>query len=333
MAKKPIDELGRTTLEWAEYRKKAGEIWNSIPAGQPKKKIVEEALGRGYWPDKDGNMVEWTLKSNKDRLENFQRQPLKTRKRNQEAFTNKRKTDLAETNKLAAKEDLDAGKVKQKEIQSVKGRNADHIVEVQTFGPATEQLNKEYAAGAISEEEYLKRKKILSNTGDTAQNFQDLSVIENQNKKDVVEAKNKALKKMEELNPSARHLDDKYVKAMGLANDYKVTKFAKAIRAIKPLAKFVPVVGAGVVGLDVKARTQEAIENPTWQNKTQAALGGAELALEGFELATGGVGAIVTTPLQIGLMIADQAVHQTEDSFKRPERNWQARLDARRGSR
>lgn len=328
-----IDKDGFTKLPWEEYRVKAGKIWNSIPAGQPKKKIVEAQLGKGRWPDKNGNLIEYTLKSNKDRKENFQRQPVKTRKKNQEAFTNKRKTDLTETNKLAAKEDLEAGKVKQKEIQSVKGRNADHIVEVQTFGPATEQLNKEYAAGAISEEEYLKRKKILSNTGDTAQNFQDLSVIENQNKKDVVEAKNKALKKMEELNPSARHLDEKYVKAMGIANDYKVSKFAKAIRAIKPVAKFVPVIGAGMVGLDVKAKTEEAIRNPTWQNKTQAALGGVEAALEGFELATGGVGGLITTPLQIGLMIADQLIHQTEDSFKRPERNWQARLDARRGKR
>ncbi len=333
MSKKPIDELGRTTLPWAEYRVKAGKIWNSIEPGKPKKKIVEEALGRGYWPNKEGEWVEWTLKSNKDRIENFQRQPQSTRQKNQEAFTKKRKGDLSETNKLASQADLDAGKIKQKEIKKVKGRNADHIVEVQTFGPATEQLNKEYKAGAISEEEYLKRKKILSNTGDTAQNFQDLSVIENQNKKDIVELKNKTLQKMEELNPSTRHLDEKYLKAMGIANDYKVSKFAKAIRAIKPIAKFVPIVGAGVVGLDVKARTQEAIENPTWQNKTQAALGGAELALEGFELATGGVGAIITTPLQIGLMIADQAIHQTEDSFKRPERNWQARLDARRGSR
>lgn len=316
MAKKPIDELGRTTLPWAEYRVKAGKIWNSIEPGKPKKKIVEEALGRGYWKNKEGEWVEWILKSNKDRIENFQRQPLSTRESNSNAFTKKRKTDLAETNKLASKEDLAAGKVKQKDIQSVPGRNADHITEVQTFGPATEQLNKEWKAGAIGEEEYLRRKKILSDTGDTAQNFQDLSVIENQNKKDIVEAKNKALKNMEELNPSTRHLDEKYVKAMGLANDYKVSKFAKAIRAIKPVGKFIPVIGAGIVGLDVKARTQEAIENPTWQNKTQALLGGVEAGLEGFELATGGVGGLITTPLQIGLMIADQLIHQTEDEWK-----------------
>ena len=56
-------------------------------------------------------------------------------------------------------------------------------------------------------------------------------------------------------------------------------------------------------------------------------------ALEGFDLATGGVGGLITTPLQIGLMIADQMVHQTEDEFQRGPRNWQARLDARRGVR
>ena len=255
MAKKPIDELGRTTLPWAEYRVKAGEIWNSIEPGKPKKKIVEEALGKGYWPDKEGNMVEWTLKSNKDRLENFQRQPVTTRKKNQEAFTNKRKTDLAETNKLAAKEDLEAGKIKQKKIQSVPGRNADHIVEVQTFGPATEQLNKEWKSGAISEEEYLKRKKILSNTGDTAQNFQDLSVIENQNKKDVVEAKNKALKKMEEVNPSIRHLSDKYADAMAVANKYKITKYAKKT------TKLLPYLGTAVVITNLNGRVHAAVKD------------------------------------------------------------------------
>ena len=157
-----IDKDGFTKLPWEKYRVKAGEIWNSIPAGQPKKKIVEAQLGKGRWPDKNGNMIEWTLKSNKDRKENFQRQPVKTRQKNQEAFTKKRKGDLSETNKFASQTDLDAGKIKQKEIKKVKGRNADHIVEVQTFGPATEQLNKEWKAGAISEEEYLKRKKILS---------------------------------------------------------------------------------------------------------------------------------------------------------------------------
>ena len=117
------------------------------------------------------------------------------------------------------------------------------------------------------------------------------------------------------------------------APTYKVSKVAKAVKAVKPLAKFVPIVGAGVVGLDAKARTQEAIDNPTWQNKTQAALGGAELALEGFELATGGVGAIVTTPLQIGLMFADQMIHQTEDSFQRSKTDWDTRRAARRGQR
>ena len=107
MAKKPIDELGRTTLPWAEYRVKAGKIWNNIPFGEPKQAIVEEALGKGYWPDKEGNMVEWNLKSNKDRIENFQRQPVKTRKANAEQFTKNRKlneqfTDI--TSEEAAKD-------------------------------------------------------------------------------------------------------------------------------------------------------------------------------------------------------------------------------------
>ena len=302
MAQKPIDELGRTTLPWAEYRVKAGEIWNSIEPGKPKKKIVEEALGKGYWPDKEGNWVEWTLKSNKDRLENFQRQPVTTRIKNQKAFTNKRKTDLAETNKLAAKEELDAGKIKQKEIQSVPGRNADHIVEVQTFGPATEQLNKEWKAGVISEDEYLKRKKILADTGDTAQNFQDLSVIENQNKKDIVEAKNKALKKMEEVNPSLRHLSDKYVDAMAVANKYKAIKLARKT------TKLLPYLGTAVVITNLNGRVHAAVKDPSAKNIGLAGLATADALLEGAEYLTAGLALPLTTLLQAGIISAETVI-------------------------
>ena len=302
MSKKPIDNKGFTTLPWAEYRVKAGEIWNSIPAGQPKKKIVEEALGVGRWPDKDGNLIEYTLKSNKDRKENFQRQPVKTRKKNQEAFTKKRKSDLTATNELAKQEDLDAGKIKQKQIQSVTGRNADHIIEVQTFGPATEQLNKEYKAGAISEEEYLKRKNILSNTGDTAQNFQDLSVIENQNKKDIVEAKNKALKKMEELNPSLRHLTDKYQTAMQIAERYKVTKLAKKT------TKLLPYLGTAIVLNNLNGRVHAATQKPTAKNIGLAGLAAADAVLEGVEYATGGLALPITTLLQAGIIGAETVI-------------------------
>ena len=88
-----------------------------------------------------------------------------------------------------------------------------------------------------------------------------------------------------------------------------------------------------MVLLNAKAQAEEAIANPTWQNKAQAGLAGVDAALEGIELATGGVAGIITTPLQIGTMIADQLIHQTEDSFSREERDWDARIASRRSQR
>ena len=111
---------------------------------------------------------------------------------------------------------------------------------------------------------------------------------------------------------------------MQLAEGYDITKVAKLS---KRALRYVPIVGSGIVALNFKATAQEAIDDPTWQNKTQAAIAGADTALEGFELATGGVGGILTTPLQLGFMVADQLVHQTEDDF---QRNTTSTADKRR---
>jgi|TARA_R100000482_G_scaffold63552_1_gene23524 hypothetical protein len=333
-----IDKDGFTKLDWKDYQKKANELIQDLPHGKDWQAEIVSKLGKGAWEFEDQGVVTYNLNRTTNKKTgkwNIKRKRDSVRAQHLQKAADTRNTRLENANVVMGDEAIEAGKVKQKEIQAKAGRNADHILEVQTFGPAQELLEEELAKGAITQAEYNKRLQILkdSNIGDSAENFQDLSESANQAKKNEVYAKNKSLEKLEKANPSTRHLDEKYVKAMGLANDYKVTKFAKAIRAIKPLGVLVPVVGSGILSLDVKARTDEAIANPTWQNKTQAALGGVELALEGFELATGGAGAVVTTPLQIGLMIADQAIHQTEPEFKRAPRNWQARLDARRGKR
>lgn len=241
----------------------------------------------------------------------------------------------------------------------VGGKAWDHTYELQDFGPRYKSILEEFASGSIDEAEFknLVAGEVSKNPGDIKRNLKLLDEADNYAKRARVEGEVKEFKKGEAYKvrdakyTEFQKLDDvtkaskleeahkqavkftKYDFAKNLAKEapnYKVTKVAKAV---KPIAKFIPIVGAGVVGLDAKARTQEAIENPTWQNKTQAALGGAELALEGFELATGGVGAIVTTPLQIGLMFADQMIHQTEDSFQRSETDWDARRAARRGQR
>ena len=104
-------------------------------------------------------------------------------------------------------------------------------------------------------------------------------------------------------------------------------------KGVKRALKFVPVVSAGAVLMSAKTYAAEAEADPTWQNKAQSILANVDVGLEGVELATGGVAGLVTTPLQIGLMFADQMIHQTEDSFQRSETDWDARRAARRGQR
>ena len=145
--------------------------------------------------------------------------------------------------------------------------------------------------------------------------------------------------------------NNKYQQSVAMADSYKLEtdlnkvdipkkgNIAGAVtgvlsnKGVKRALKFVPVVSAGAVLMNAKTYAAEAEADPTWQNKAQSILANVDVGLEGVELATGGVAGFVTTPLQIGLMFADQMIHQTEDSFSRPERDWDARIASRRGQR
>ena len=196
-------------------------------------------------------------------------------------------------------EAVEAGKVKQKEIQAKPGRNADHIIEVQTFGPAQELLEEEYAKGAISKAEYDKRLQILkdSNIGDSAENFQDLSESANQVKKNEVYAKNKSLEKLEKGNPSLRHLKDKYADVMEVVDNYKITKYAKKT------TKLLPYLGTAVVITNLNGKVHAAVKEPSAKNLGLAGLAAADAVLEGLEYATGGLALPITTLLQAGIMV------------------------------
>ena len=322
------DAKGRTTLEWKVYKKKAQEIIAGIPESQRNwQKTVIDRLGIPYFPV-DGKKVEFGLNTRN----NLRKKQSTVRTKNMADVQANRTGSLNNANDLIDHQKLKEGLVKKANIQSKPARNADHIWEVQEFGPTLKQLEKEYAAGAISKAEYDKRMKIFidQNPGDHVDNLQDLHFAQNNKKKDIVDMKNKTLQAMEEGNPSLRHLDPKYKRAMELAEGYDITKVAKLS---KRALKYVPIVGSGIVALNFKATAQEAIDDPTWQNKTQAAIAGADTALEGFELATGGAGGILTTPLQLGLMVADQLIHQTEDDFQRSTYDWSERRAARHGNR
>jgi len=58
MAKKPIDELGRTTLEWPEYQKKANELLKKVPTGENWQDYLTKELGKGFW-DFEGVKTEY----------------------------------------------------------------------------------------------------------------------------------------------------------------------------------------------------------------------------------------------------------------------------------
>ena len=77
-----IDEDGFTKLSWEDYRKEAKKIWDKIPRGDSKKAVVEKALGKGLWPDKEGNMVHWELNTSNSK-DGFQRKKKSTRDLNQ----------------------------------------------------------------------------------------------------------------------------------------------------------------------------------------------------------------------------------------------------------
>lgn len=143
------------------------------------------------------------------------------------------------------------------------------------------------------------------------------------------------LVKQQDLLRKKEFINPKYQQAINLAEEYNVSKVidktAKATKPLRKVLRYVPIVGGGMVLLNAKVQAEEAIQNPTWQNKAQAGIAGVDAALEGVELATGGVAGLITTPLQMGLMFADQMIHQTEDEFERPTYDYASRRRYRTG--
>ena len=356
--KKEYNQIRQRLIAEGKFKSTDGKPLNSA--------ILNEMGEYPYWKKGNPNPVPFG-EGEFHQMSGGDARPFSMRKASQSKATKIRQARLKKANELMIaagfKEEVKLGESKfSSKTKTPKGMAWDHKWEVQDFGPKYDRIIEDFASGSITEKEFKSRLSahIKKNPGDIQKNLELKPQSENLAKENrtralmkqealadkyaVKDAKYTEFQKLDDVTKASKlekaHKQavkfTKYDFAKNLAKEapnYKVTKVAKAVKAVKPLAKFVPIVGAGVVGLDVKARTQEAIENPTWQNKTQAALGGAELALEGFELATGGVGAIVTTPLQIGLMFADQMIHQTEDSFSRPERDWDARIASRRGQR
>lgn len=206
----------------------------------------------------------------------------------------KRTRYLKLSNTLNTAEEQKAFKAKSEALPT--GIEGDHIYEVQETGPMMEQLELEKNSGAITTEEYNRQKKLLQDTGigDNPKNFQKLSGKENTIKQAEVARKTKTLEAMELKNPSARAL--RLVKS-------KTGKFI--------LKRALPGVGGAIVlsqfGGAVHAATKEGINKKT---ATNLAFRSADLALEGLDVATGGISTPVTLALQLALAGAEHTINQ-----------------------
>ena len=187
-----INKDGFSTLSPKEYAKQALIIKNNYE-GENWFPEVKRQLGKPKW---DG--VEYKFQSvGGGRIG---KKPLLQAKESKKQSGSKRAIALSKANKLIGRILAKTGQNKASGIAALgKSRNADHILEVQTFGPALEQLDLELEAGVISKAEYKKRLAIIQSykPGDHPENFQNLHYAKNQEKMKVVEAKNKALKNME----------------------------------------------------------------------------------------------------------------------------------------
>ena len=237
--------------------------------------------------DKKGNEYEGVFKSDKDKWK-FNRKDLL------DASYAKRSKNLKLSNTLNTKTEQAHFKAKTDALPT--GIQGDHILEAQTTGPMLEQLELEKSSGAITTKEYNRQKKLLQDAGigDNPKNFQALDEQVNSAKGTEVTKKNKALEAMELRNPSARAL--RLVKS-------KTGKFI--------LKRALPGVGGAIVlsqfGGAVHAATKEGITKKT---ATNLAFRTADLALEGIDVATGGISTPVTLALQLALAGAEHTINQ-----------------------
>ena len=103
MAKKPIDELGRTTLTWPEYQKQANELLKKVPRGEGWQNYLTRELGAGFW-EFDGKKTEYGFNRAHGKLKR-KRKTVRTANQQQSRINreaNEQFTDI--TSKEAAKE-------------------------------------------------------------------------------------------------------------------------------------------------------------------------------------------------------------------------------------
>lgn len=173
-------------------------------SGKPSKNFKE--FPKVYF---DGKLTEFRNKAKKGDLSNkfeFANEPART------AEKNLRKQDIADANELYSKEEVLEGQAKQKQIRK-SGMEADHLNEVQEFGPARRNLEHERKSGLITETEYKRQLKIQkdSGVGDIVKNTGEKSQSSNLIKQDEVLKKNKGLAILEAKNISNRYKNNLFI--------------------------------------------------------------------------------------------------------------------------
>ena len=310
-----IDEDGFTKLTWEDYRKEAKKIWDSIPRGESKKRVVEKALGIGRWPDKNGNLIIWELNSNKS-PEGFQRKKKDTRAKNQRQTRinraeNEKFTDI--TSEEAAKDwkkkhitdwnnkDNPTGKklVKGTEDYNKYFRRYEHRIKVaDPFWKGETGLD--YMSGDPENLTWTtKAQWDLKDAGEMTHG-KDYIFDVDQYDGDVTYTPRK------DFNPH----ESKFKKFKGHIDEtiQTASKIKGVTKGAKFVGKAIPYVGLGIAGAGFTEQGKAAVKEGGAKNYAKLGLRTVDLGLEVVDTFTMGLSTPLTLTAQAGLMAVEDYI-------------------------
>jgi len=310
-----IDEDGFTKLSWEDYRKEAKKIWDKIPFGESKKAVVEEALGRGLWPDKEGNMVQWELNTSKSK-DGFQRKKKSTRDANQtqtrinraenEKFTDITSQEAARDWKKKNITDWNNGGnptgkklIKGTEDYNKHFRRYEHRIKVaDDFWKGDTGLD--YLSGDPENLTWTTKSQWdLKDAGEMTHG-KDFIFDVDQYDGDVTYTPRKGFKPHDSKFKSFKgHIDETIQTASKIKG---VTKGAKLV------GKAIPYVGLGIAGAGFTNQVKAANNNGSTANYAKLGLRTIDLGLEVVDTFTMGLSTPVTLAAQAGLMAVEDYI-------------------------
>ena len=207
--------LKPTKLTKKEFEKKYKSIKTKILEKQPDIKsksrvvnqmVLNEMKEFPYWDSKGDPIKKGGTGYQFYYMSGGVARPASKRKASQNAARINRNTNLKLSNEHLTKSQLEQTRKLQLAMNKA-GFQADHKLEVQTTGPMIQQLKNELKLGLLDKKQYqnelLKLRK--RGIGDDPKNFQKLTGKENSAKRSQVDAKNKALERLEQKQLSERY--------------------------------------------------------------------------------------------------------------------------------